>query len=189
MVPRQFQWRPLLRCTLKKGQTSARIQVKLQRLEGGTPKLYYPQHYPTDHFLSSRCRRQEAGRRSPKRYKWAQNQRSLKKGAITVNTRPYSFGDFDILAVNMHPSTGNWREFRYTVASWLLPRAADTTLIEIFQPVASTPNDAWTDDLDTCLKSYELARQFRVLTELLHLKKSSGTPGGKLKRSKETIEG
>ena len=174
---------------LKKGQTSARIQVKLQRLEGGTPKLYYPQHYPNGSLFVVEVQKTRSGKKVAKKIQMGTESEVIKEGAITVNTRPYSFGDFDILAVNMHPSTGNWREFRYTVASWLLPRAADTTLIEIFQPVASTPNDAWTDDLDTCLKSYELARQFRVLTELLHLKKSSGTPGGKLKRSKETIEG
>src|SRR5579863_1511538 len=31
---------------LKKGELSARIQVKLQRLETGAPKFYYPKHYP-----------------------------------------------------------------------------------------------------------------------------------------------
>jgi len=30
---------------LKKGELSARVQVKLQRLEEGVPKLYYPKHY------------------------------------------------------------------------------------------------------------------------------------------------
>jgi hypothetical protein len=30
---------------LKKGELAARIQVKLQRLEEGVPKLYYPKHY------------------------------------------------------------------------------------------------------------------------------------------------
>jgi hypothetical protein len=90
---------------------------------------------------------------------------------VTVSTRPYNFGDFDILAVNMHPSSGNWRNFRYTVASWLLPRPANTGLIEIFQPVAATPNDVWTDDLSTCLIWFEEAKQLRILTELLHIRK------------------
>jgi hypothetical protein len=30
-------------------------------------------------------------------------------------TRPYRFGDFDILAVNLHPTTGDWKRFVYTV--------------------------------------------------------------------------
>ena len=53
----------------------------------------------------------------------------------TVDTRPYSFRDFDILAVNMHPSSGDWKDFRYTLASWLLPRVNDVSLIEIMQRV------------------------------------------------------
>jgi hypothetical protein len=44
-------------------------------------------------------------------------------------------------------------------------------LIEIFQPVAATPNDVWSDNLGICLAWFESARQLRVLTELLHLKK------------------
>jgi hypothetical protein len=91
--------------------------------------------------------------------------------SVTIKTRPYSFGDFDILAVNMHPSSGSWRDFRYTVASWLLPRPANTRLVEIFQPVAATPNDVWSDNLGTCLAWFESARELRVLTELRHLKK------------------
>jgi hypothetical protein len=53
---------------LKKGDLAARIQVKLQRLEEGVPKLYYPKHYERGgHFLSSRCRRQEREKRLPRR--------------------------------------------------------------------------------------------------------------------------
>jgi hypothetical protein len=93
--------------------------------------------------------------------------------SVTIDTRPYNFGDFDILAVNMHPSTGEWKNFRYTVASWLLPKPQNTHLIETLQPVAAIPNDAWTDDLGACLSWYENAKQFRVLAELLHLKKAA----------------
>ena len=28
-------------------------------------------------------------------------------------TRPYRFGEFDILAVSMHPSTNDWNRFMY----------------------------------------------------------------------------
>lgn len=67
-------------------------------------------------------------------------------------TRPYRFGDFDILAVNLHPSTGHWERFAFTVGSWLLPRKGDATLIEIMQPVAVTPDEYWTDDLGRCIE-------------------------------------
>jgi len=71
------------------------------------------------------------------------------------DTRPYRFDDFDILAVNMEPATGDWTQFRYTLARWLLPRDDDPSLILKFQPVALTPNDDWTDSLVTCLEWLE----------------------------------
>jgi len=62
-------------------------------------------------------------------------------------TRPYRFGEFDILAVCMYPSTGSWETFMYTVAGWLLPRA-DGESIAIFQPVAPVPDYDWTDSFE-----------------------------------------
>jgi hypothetical protein len=85
----------------------------------------------------------------------------------------------------MHPSSGNWRNFRYTVASWLLPRPANKSLVEILQPVAAIPNESWTDDLGTCLSWYEGAKQIRVLAELLHLKKTPGKAQKKPARQKK----
>jgi hypothetical protein len=84
-----------------------------------------------------------------------QKTRSGKKDG--KNTRPYRFGDFDILAVNLHPGTGNWERFVFTVGSWLLPRAKrsdleESGLIEIFQPVPITPDEYWTDDLGRCIE-------------------------------------
>jgi hypothetical protein len=70
----------------------------------------------------------------------------------------------------MHPSSGEWNDFRYTLASWLLPRASDSKLIDIFQPVAATANDVWTDSLLTCLAWLESGKEGRVLENLLHIK-------------------
>jgi len=67
--------------------------------------------------------------------------------AVQEDTRPYRFGDFDILAVSMHPSTNVWTDFLYTVAAWLLPRPKEPQLLRVFQPVPPQPNDDWTDDL------------------------------------------
>jgi hypothetical protein len=158
---------------LKKGDTSARIQVKLQRPEEGVPKLYYPKHYQEGSLFVVEVQKTRTGKKPAKKTLPGTQTEIMVTGSATESTRPYSFGDFDILAVNMHPSSGSWREFRYTVASWLLARPADTGLIEIFQPVATTPNDVWTDDLGTCLSWYEGARPSRVLTELLHRKKKA----------------
>ena len=156
---------------LKKGDLAARIQVKLQRLEEGVPKLYYPKHYERGTLFVVEVQKTRTGEKTTKTTTPGTETTTTTTESVTVSTRPYSFGDFDILAVNMHPSSGNWRSFRYTVASWLLPRAANTSLIEIFQPVAATPNDVWTDDLGTCLIWFESAKRLRVLTESLHIRK------------------
>ncbi len=68
------------------------------------------------------------------------------------DTRPYKFGEFDILAVSMHPSCGTWNDFMYTVGDWLIARQDDTNLLLKFQPVAKKPNDEWTDDILQCIE-------------------------------------
>lgn len=62
------------------------------------------------------------------------------------DTRPYRFGEFDIIAVSLHPSTNDWSKFRYTVGSWLLPDPKQIGRIFKFQPVPTQKNDFWTDD-------------------------------------------
>jgi hypothetical protein len=62
------------------------------------------------------------------------------------STRPYRFGEFDLLAVAMQPSTGRWDSFMYTVADWLIPSRADPAEILNFQPVAAVVNEDWTDN-------------------------------------------
>ncbi len=130
---------------LRNGVLTARIQVKLQRSQKGTPKHYLPSRYERGTLFVVEVQKTRTGERGSKK------------------TRPYGFGDFDILAVNMHPSSGNWRSFRYTVGSWLIPRPTDMGLIEIMQPVAAEPNDVWTDDLSTCLDWYASGAQRTVL--------------------------
>lgn len=78
-----------------------------------------------------------------------------------ASTRPYSFGNFDILAVNLYASTGDWSHFVYTVTNWLLPRADNPDLIAVLQPVSKLPTDRWTRDFDEAiewLRSGELRR-------------------------------
>jgi hypothetical protein len=68
------------------------------------------------------------------------------------STRPYRFGEFDLLAVAMYPSTHEWTTFMYTVADWLLPGRIEPSEILKFQPVASLPNDDWTHDFHTAVR-------------------------------------
>ena len=119
----------------------------------------------------SRFRRREVVKRPPSKHFREVTATLEAADIVTVQTRPYRFGDFDILAVNMHPSSGDWKSFRYTVASWLLPRASDKSLVEIFQPVAAIPDNVWADDLTTCLDWFESGEKRAVLSEPLHLPK------------------
>lgn len=67
-------------------------------------------------------------------------------------TRPYRFGEFDILAVAMHPSTRDWASFMYAVASWLVPDPNEPTCIQKYQAVPSVPDEYWAADLLACIE-------------------------------------
>ena len=79
-------------------------------------------------------------------------------------TRPYRFGEFDIIAVSLHPSSNDWSQFRYTVANWLIPDPQDAELIFKFQPVATSANDDWTDRLETCVEWLESGMKKTIRT-------------------------
>jgi hypothetical protein len=60
-------------------------------------------------------------------------------------TRPYRYGEFDVLAVSLQPSTGAWDCYMYTLGRWLLQGKNPNEMATI-QPVAREPNAFWTDD-------------------------------------------
>ncbi len=155
---------------LRKDEISARIQIKLQRLEKGVPKLYYPKHYPGRSLYVVEVQKTRGGERSVPR-NLPQDRRVSEIESNVIQTRPYRFGDFDILAVNMHPSTNDWKQFRYTLSSWLVPRLTDMKLIEIFQPVESGPSDVWTDSLPLCLEWLRADSKKRIFSESLHIRR------------------
>ena len=126
-----------------------RIQVKLQRLEKGIPKIASKRRYPGDEefFIVE-----------------VQKTRTGKDAATQEDTRPYRFGELDILAVSMHPSTKDWNKFLFTVGDWLLPRLENEALIEIMQPVPKEPNDVWTDKLDIAVGWVAAKEKKRILT-------------------------
>ena len=113
-----------------------KIQVKMQRLEKKVPKHW--------------------GRNSQFYVVETQKTRSGKdrKGG---STRPYQFGEFDLLAVSLHPSGGDWTKFRYTVADWLFPRSKtgkNRKLVQVFQPVPIAANADWCDDFETAVGAF-----------------------------------
>jgi hypothetical protein len=134
---------------IESGPVQIRIQVKLQRKERGEPKEY--------------AARSRAALKCPEGTMYVVEVQKTRSGERQGQaTRPYRFGDFDILAVNLHPATKNWTRFVFTVGNWLLPRASDPSLIEIFQPVPLVPDDFWTDDLNRCIDWFLSGSQRRL---------------------------
>ncbi len=131
---------------LRRGSDSVRIQVKSQRRLSGRPmtaKEAY-RRFSAD-LLVVETQKTRAG--------------TDDKGA---STRPYRFDEFDILAVSMEASTSDWTQFRYTVASWLLPAASDPSHILKFQPVSLESNDDWTDDLNKAIDWFLSGNQRQI---------------------------
>ena len=132
---------------LEDHQGPVRIQVKLQRSKAGEP-MKANQGY---RYLSSVMYVVET-----------QRTRGGKDSVTGEDTRPYRFGEFDILAVAMHPSTNEWNRFMYTVTNWLLPRPGEETKLLKFQPVAILPNNDWTDDFEECVTWLRSETQKRI---------------------------
>ena len=80
------------------------------------------------------------------------------------DTRPYRFGEFDVIAVSLHPSTNDWSQFFYTVGNWFIPDPADNSKIFKFQPVIMKPNDDWTDRLETCVAWFQSGTKKTIST-------------------------
>jgi len=123
------------------GTSPVKVQVKMQRREKGVPKLW----------------------KSDKRFFVVETQKTRSgTDSSGKSTRPYRFNEFDILAVSLQASSGDWSRFRFTVANWLLPRPKDATLIEVFQPVPSAANTDWCDSFLTAVDWFRQKRKNRI---------------------------
>ena len=132
---------------IRSGKREIRIQLKLQRTQAGQP-LTRPFFGP-DTFIVEVQKTRSGTKRKGK--KTASKITSKSAPIEPEKTRPYQFGDFDIIAVNMQPSTRDWTRFMYTVGRWLMPRAKDKKLIEIMQPVSRNRSEFWTDNIEECI--------------------------------------
>lgn len=108
------------------------VQVKLQRSERGAPVVkkggrfgFGPEVFMTE----------------------TQKTRTGTDG-VKNQTRPYRYGEFDILAVSMQPSTSKWDRYMYTLGHWLLPGKREGEMATL-QPVTKEPGEFWTDDFRT----------------------------------------
>ena len=134
---------------IERAGRQVKIQVKLQRKERGAPKEY--------------AARSRADLNCPEGTMYVVEVQKTRSGNRQGRaTRPYRYGDFDILAVNLHPATTDWKRFVFTVGNWLLPRKAEPNLIEIFQPVPVVPDDSWTDNLNVCIEWFVEGSQRRL---------------------------
>lgn len=112
-----------------KGDKRVRIQVKTQRRQAG-------QAMRRGEFYVVEVQRTRTGQRNG------------------VSTRPYRFGEFDLLAVCMWASTGDWHSFLYAPAAKLITDDRDKGVIKTFQPVPSFDNaesGIWTANLQSAL--------------------------------------
>ncbi|MFO0968926.1 MAG: hypothetical protein U0793_25520 [Gemmataceae bacterium] len=126
---------------LEDARGSVRVQVKLQRSKEQQPWV-----------------RERAGRRSYV-VETQKTRGGVKKGE---QTRPYRFGEFDILAVSLFPATRHWDRFRYTIAGWLLPDPNHRKNIGKYQPVAMDVNADWTDDFLEAVEWFRSAKRKRI---------------------------
>lgn len=122
---------------LRDTQGDIKIQVKMQRLKEHRPmmaKEAYKYLSPNMYVVETQRTR---GGKNPK---------------TGTDTRPYKFGEFDILAVSLHPSTNDWTTFLYTVQRWLISSDKDASAVLKFQPVPLQPNQDWSSDLLECIR-------------------------------------
>ena len=131
---------------LKDGIGTITIQVKLQRSEKGHSLITNGMRFglAKDYFMVE-CQKTRSGTGTGD------------DGAET-KTRPYRFGEFDVLAVSLQPSTGRWDSFRYSVGSWLIP-AVLPNQIATYQPVSMLPSEDWTDDFSVVAKWFREGHQ------------------------------
>ena len=122
------------------GRGPITIQVKLQRSERGAPVIRHGKRYGFDGevFITE-----------------TQKTRTGTDGEEN-QTRPYRYGEFDILAVSMQPSSGKWDSYMYTLGRWLL-RGKATGDVATLQPVTRTAGEFWTDDFEVAARWFREA--------------------------------
>jgi hypothetical protein len=141
---------------LEDGLGQVSVQVKLQRSELGSPVTTTGTRYGLAQglYMVETQRTRNGKKRKEKKKADDPAPMDADPAEAAAKSRPYRFGDFDVLAVALFPSTKDWYSFRYTVGSWLLPQGVQGE-IAIYQPVAKQSNEDWTDDFD------EVARWLR----------------------------
>jgi hypothetical protein len=123
------------------------IQVKLQRSEKGVPVIKAGGRFGfNEHVFIAETQKTRTG----------------SKGLAL--TRPYRYGEFDILAVSMQPSTTKWDSYMYIPSRWLLP-GKGVNEIATLQPVSMGPSEFWTDNFHIAVERFRMpddSKQLRL---------------------------
>lgn len=122
---------------LDDGNGPVRVQVKLQRRERGQVKYY---RKDTDHFVVE-TQRTRGGKRPDNEL-----------------SRPYRVSEFDVLAVCLHPATGDWTSFLYCACRDLKVRATNPEFLEVLQPVPVKGSATWSRDFSHVVARVRSAR-------------------------------
>lgn len=137
---------------LADGRGEITVQVKLQRSERGAPVVKSGKRFGFEgqvHMVETQKTRTGTDDKDNK-------------------TRPYRYGEFDVLAVSMQPSSARWDRYMYTLGRWLI-LGRNAGEIATLQPVAMTPGDFWTD------KFVQAVEWFRTEDEGKRMKDSAAS--------------
>ncbi|MGY6517210.1 MAG: hypothetical protein ACXIUZ_00645 [Lysobacteraceae bacterium] len=130
---------------LDDGSGPIRVQVKNQRKAKGEPMLHDkvtdPDGEPVYVVETQRTR----------------NGKKKDAEGKSKATRPYTFKEFDVLAVCLQPSCGDWEAFAYCATRHLLPRKNEPHLLEKLQPVFLNNHEHWTMDFEKAVRDSRAA--------------------------------
>jgi len=130
-------------------QGAVSIQVKLQRSERGKPVVRAGKKYGfEDDVFIVETQKTRTGNDSQQQ-----------------KTRPYRYGEFDLLAVSMQPYTQHWNRYLFTVQRWLLP-GKDQSELATLQPVSMIPDRFWTNNFQTAVEWFRAEDNGKSLLDL-----------------------
>ena len=166
---------------------SVRVQVKLQRSEKsmpvikpGNPYGFEGQVYMTETQKTRTGTKKQQGKKAQATAAQGDDVQADAElpdvaSEDQLKTRPYRYGEFDILAVSMQPSTRKWERYLYTLGRWLLVGKKPDEMATM-QPVSMAPGEWWTDDFQRAvdwLRQDDLGRRMQVAPKPPPKKKSA----------------
>lgn len=134
---------PTFDAILGRDGIKVRIQVKTQRRDAGQPWVKrFPQPWGECYVVET------------------QRTRGGKDKKTGLATRPYQYGQFDVLATCMWASTGDWNNFRYALGKDLLPKDDGSDFIATLQPIPIRPTakDIWLTSFSDILQAFVARR-------------------------------